>query len=323
MVKLNEQDRKILATLEFRAHEPLANIARLCKLRESTVRATLQRFISEKLIITRRLYINPYLLGWTNYAIFISFGQEGTKEEVRFKAYLSKQSNVTWIADLGGEYQMSISVAARHISEVADFISKLTENFPGLILAKTISTRVKLKTFPRKYLSENTHKGLEFIQGGLGNYSLDEIDKKIFKAFSLPGFDSFRRLSERMGIPKSTFDRRVKNLIEKGVIQGLYYILEPSLIQIQEYRLLIKVTKPQEKFSERLLAEVKTLPQVRKWIHCVGEWDFELEINVRTGREVTIFISELKSRFANEITTVNAIPLFGEISVPATKAFFN
>ncbi|MFN8391256.1 MAG: Lrp/AsnC family transcriptional regulator [Bdellovibrionota bacterium] len=81
MKKLQEIDARVLSAVELCAREPLAKIARKCGLRESTVRTTLQRMIDERLIVTRRIYLNPYLLGWTNYAVYLVLAADGAASE--------------------------------------------------------------------------------------------------------------------------------------------------------------------------------------------------------------------------------------------------
>ncbi|MFN8391257.1 MAG: Lrp/AsnC family transcriptional regulator [Bdellovibrionota bacterium] len=166
---------------------------------------------------------------------------------------------------------------------------------------KEISIRAEIRTFPRKFLSRQAAGGAELLQGGEKTTELDDIDARVLKAAGTPGFESFRRLAERAGISSSTFDRRVKQLEAKKVIEGFYYILEPALFQMQEYRLLLSAPSAKPKLGERLLHEARCHPNVRKWIRCVGSWDYELEVNVRSSRDASALVSELRRKFHGEV----------------------
>lgn len=320
MKKLQDTDARILSAIELRAREPLAKIARCCGLRESTVRTSLQRLIDERLIVTRRIYLNPYLLGWTNFAVYLVLAADGAASDSPLRLFLAKQKRISWIAEFGGEYHLAFSIAARHISEVSRFLERIAEQFPDSVSRKEISVRTEIRTFPRKFLNAEAASGVELLQGGIENTQLDEIDARVLRAAGSPGFESFRRLAERAGISSSTFDRRLKALEAKKVIEGFYYILDPGLFQMQEYRLLLSVPSAKPKLNERLLAEARRHPNIRKWIRCVGSWDYELEINVRSSRDASALVSELRKKFAREIGVVNSLPLFGETSVPAYQA---
>src|SRR4051794_27120947 len=114
-VKLTEQEKTVLSLVEFRARATLTEIAQECGYKDTTVRYILNKLTEKGIITDRRAYLNPALLGFTNYAVYISMASWSGHDRESLSAYLSKAPRVTWFAEVGGDYQFALTFGAYNI----------------------------------------------------------------------------------------------------------------------------------------------------------------------------------------------------------------
>lgn len=316
-MKYNERDLRILAALEMRADEPLPALARECRCKVSTVRYALAKFIEDGVIVTRRVYLNPDIVGFTNYAFYLTLALGRHLDEFsKFRAYLSKQPRVNWFAEIGGDYQCAFRVSVKSLKDLLELWERLGKTFGQTIIRKEASIRAASSTFARSFLEQQPARTVEFRQGGEARHELSEVDRRVLTALSTEGFESFRALAARFDIPSSTFDRRIKALHKLGVIQGHYYILNVERLGLNEFRLLLHTRGHGANLTSRLRQFAKSHPRIRKYIQCLGSWDYELEITVRSGKEAAAIAALIQAKFRDEIEYVRTVPLFGEVNCP-------
>jgi DNA-binding Lrp family transcriptional regulator len=315
-LRLSEQEKIVLSHVEFQARTPIPDIARDCGYKTSTVRYILNKFIDSGLITERRSFLNLSLLGFTNYALYITISSWGERERESLHRFLSRAPGVTWFAPVGGDFQYIVTFSASHAEELVEFRHYLSQRFSHVIYGQTVSLRLALWLFPRKYLAKDPRRQAGWFQGGSHRVALDDIDTRLLTAVSRGGFDSFRLLAERAELPPSTFDRRVRALEERGVIQGYCYRMNPTKIGFEEFRLLVHPLSVTRDFTSRLLAFSRSHPNVRKFVQCLAEWDYEMEVSVPSAREVSAFIATLNERFRGELRRVRVVPLFAEVNCP-------
>src|SRR3954447_13412890 len=111
-LKLSEQERVVLSVAEFRARAPLSEIAKECGYKETAVRYILKKLIDSQVILARRAYMNPYLMGFTNYTVYISLASWREKDRESLARFLTRAPRVTWFAEMGGDYQYAASLYA-------------------------------------------------------------------------------------------------------------------------------------------------------------------------------------------------------------------
>lgn len=317
-LRLSDEERAVLSSAEFAARAPFSELAGSCGLKESAVRYLVNRLIRRGVILGRSPYLNPCLLGCTNYALYIAMASGSGRDREAFSRFLHDTPAVTWFVEAGGDFQYALTFSARHVGELADLRDSLSDRFSHIISGLTVCTRVALWFFPRKYLAANgpgTARG--WFQGGGGDATLDPIDATVLSALSRDRFDSLRALAQRAGIPASTFDRRVRALEEKGVIQGFHYLIDAHAIGFEDFRLLVHSRGMRKDLTDRLVAFSKAHPNVRKLIQCICDWDYELEISVPSAREVRKVVEDLHERFGDDLGRLRVIPLFSDVSGPA------
>lgn len=316
-VRLSEEEKVVLSLVEFYARAPFSEIASSCGLKESSVRYLVKRLIDRGVITGRLPYLNLYLLGFTNYALYFTMNPWSDQDRKEFSRFLSETVQVTWFMEMGGEFQYALTFSGRHVQDLAVLRERISDKFSHIIAGLTVSTRVALWTFPRKYLAAQELPTVpEWLQGGVCEPTLDPIDTRVLTALSHDRFDSLRVLAKRAGLPPSTFDRRVRALQDTGVIQGFHYLINAHAIGFEDFRLLVHARGVTRDLTDRLFSFSRSHLNIRKFIHCICEWDYEFEVSVPSTRELQKVVEVMYERFGHEIRRIRVVPLFVDVSGP-------
>jgi len=128
--------------------------------------------------------------------------------------------------------------------------------------------------------------------------TLDEIDKNILRILQENARTSYREIQEKLGISIGTIHNRISKLKEKGVVEGYTLRLNNEKLG---YKLsfLIRINID-GKFTEEILEDLTTIPEVCSIFHTTGEQSAALICRFKKSEDVHNFIRELnKKEFIN------------------------
>jgi len=304
---------KILAYFELRANASVVSAAKALKMQIPTVRYQLSRLIDTGVITSKRAYVDINRLGYTSYFIFFSLASSSATLRSKLLKKLIDIPQVVWLCEVGGEFHYGVSIAVLSPREVLAFIESLSNTTPNLIRDKLLSIRVSVTTFPKKYLSAGKLYKSLLSQGANTVEPVDQTSKSVLYFISKPSFDTERMLAEKSGIVPSTFSRKVRELEKLKIITGYQYIVDVSKLQRQVYRLLVITMSRDENLRQRIYKFSESHPLITKFIECLGQWDYELEVVARDNEEISILRAELLENLPDSIDKVIVVPLLKSI----------
>jgi Lrp/AsnC family transcriptional regulator for asnA, asnC and gidA len=124
--------------------------------------------------------------------------------------------------------------------------------------------------------------------------ALDDIDKNILRILQDDARTSYREIQDRLGISIGTIHNRISKLRDQGVIQG--YTLRLSNEKLG-YKLsfLIRINCD-GKFTEDILNDIATVPEVCSVFHTTGEQSAALICRFKDSEDVHKFIRKLNEK---------------------------
>ncbi|MFX1479752.1 MAG: Lrp/AsnC family transcriptional regulator [Promethearchaeota archaeon] len=128
--------------------------------------------------------------------------------------------------------------------------------------------------------------------------TLDEIDRNILRILQDNARTSYREIQEKLGISIGTIHNRISKLKERGVVEGYTLRLNNEKLG---YKLsfLIRINID-GKFTEEILEDLTTIPEVCSIFHTTGEQSAALICRFKKSEDVHNFIRELnKKEFIN------------------------
>lgn len=310
-MRLSEGQQKVLGALELNAEKPLNLVARETRMKHRNVQRIFSDLVERGVINGKTAIIDIARLGLVEHAFMLSVSLKYIHELDDAIAYLLKHRAVSWIAEVGGAYDLMFNVVARHAKEVQSFFDRLTKNFPGLIKHKTLYLRTERLRYWRGYLCNKNHRRPGFHLGKHQDLiSIDERDCLILGSLANLKHDSFRDLAHSLKIPIATFLRRLRAMERQGLILGFGYRIDLELLKMEQYRILISVTHDSEEWYRRLQNFCLRTGRVKLLTRTLGGVDFDLEVDVSNPREIKTLLFDIRGLFPEASATTEAIPIF-------------
>jgi Lrp/AsnC family transcriptional regulator for asnA, asnC and gidA len=123
---------------------------------------------------------------------------------------------------------------------------------------------------------------------------LDEIDKNILRILQEDARTSYREIQDKLGISIGTIHNRIAKLKKNGVIEGYTLRLNNEKLG---YKLafLIRINCD-GKFTEKILDDLRKIPEVCSIFHTTGEQSAALICRFRESDDVHKFIRDLNQK---------------------------
>lgn len=309
--KLSERDRAILVTTQFDAFQSAVTVAKRLKVKSHAVHYSLNS-LREKGIIRPVALINPFALGLQQFGVFFSLAPHSQDSPQRVLTELAAHPAVAWLAELGGRYQYGFTYCCRSIFDFSNFLEQLATRFGDIFFEKTILTNLSFTLFRKRYLSNTKPENDCLIQGGKaeGRESLDEIDMAVLKAYASDGVRSQQHTARALGIPRSTVQYRVQKLESSGIIQNYIHLISARKLGYEVYRLLVHARGFSQQLKDSLFEFARNEDSVVNFIHCIGDWDFEMTVEVAQSSEITALIQRLNRTHGTHIHRTEILTIF-------------
>lgn len=315
-VKLSINARKILSVVENDADLPLSTVVRRTRLKSHTIRYELAKLQSQG-IVKYYPFINVYPLGLTPYSIYFSLSQKGRQVRSSFLKALKTSKRVSWICEVGGRYNLAISVLVHSVRELSKFLGELIDKFGGAIARKEILVQLSLHLFTTKYLfpDQKVTQNILSWTPNEGLYQPDECDRTILAGLVQEDYKSFRELARKLKLPSSTVDRRIQQLKKSGVIAGTAFLPNPLRFGAEQYKLLLYINDNSSTFKATLLEFCRLHQNITVLVENLGAWDYELSVEVLQSTDVVDVVKDLESNFITDIEQIEVVQLFEEHKV--------
>jgi DNA-binding Lrp family transcriptional regulator len=314
-MKLTEREKAIIAAMHLEADTPAVEIQRILGFREATVRHCIKRLIDKGLL---RFYpfINVYPLGFNAYSLYFSLSDKGKQVRSDLMQHFKASPQVSWIAEIGGRYQLCITFLAKDLIQVQHFLEKVSAVFPDVFAEKVISPQLELTLFGPKYLGY-PQLGRSWIKWGVTDSQvvLDDLDHKILSNLEQSHYSSLSMFARQLSLPVSTVNWRVKQLEKRGVIVGFVHLINTSMLGMHTYKLLVSARSAQDDFRKALFGFAAEHPNITTFIQCIGGWDFELGVEIEDAAGVSRITQSMQKLLSNNIHSVEVIPQFKELKI--------
>lgn len=299
---MDMKTRKILFELDNNSRATFSQIAKATRLKQETVRYRIDKLYADGVIEKFLTIINTTLLGFTLYQVLIKLQNIDQSRKDSIISYLVEDSNVNWIGDLEGMYDVAFIVAVRSPVDLNKTIDTLFKRFGKFIMKKTISIHLKGKFFPRSYLAnESKQKTKEVTYEGKDTVKLTEKDKELCKLLSINSRASAVEISRKIGISADSVIKHIKKLEKDKVILGYSIILKHDKISQSHYKLLINLSNIEERKLNSFLTYIETTDRVIAIIRTLAEWDYEIDLEVENIEQLKEFTMKLTEKFSDII----------------------
>lgn len=311
MRNLTEAQRRLLGVLELRGGSSLRAVSREAGLAEHTVRYQVRHLQQRGLLERPRPFVDMPLLGFNVFGIYFSLAPEDQVRKEELLRRLVASPWVLWVIEIGGDYQYGVGLCARETIEVVRFFNRISTRVGNIFFEKSFSMRLSYADLGRGYLGANLNRGPPLrYQAGVDRVVVENRDLQLLSELSSGKHSSSLSASRALKMPNTTFERRRKRLEQERAILGYVYRVQAVELGMQLFKILIYVKGINPKLSNELFQFASKQPEVVYFVECVGEWDYEIGVEVVRASDVTHVTENLCAQFSGQLKTTKALPVF-------------
>lgn len=311
---LSETQKRILHAVIMRANVPEAEIARMLKLQQHTVRRAIKFFLESGIFVRRCVFVDPHALGLSNYLVRLSLPLSARKHYDSFVKTLVDAEETVGLVEFGGDRHLELRIYTCDPNHVQLFFENLARQVKhpfhidecSLILDQEYSGTFEktpgvpvpppLRFHPRRPGEPTAH--------------LDEHDHATLSALANEHYLAWQDLARLLKVPLSTLRYRVERLEKLGVIRGHYYVVDVKSFNDQAFSVYLtsKVLNDGEK--EIVRSFCRKQPRISWMSFFFGGRSAEIMVRATNYRQAHDVVADLAKDCSDFIDTVEVRPLF-------------
>ena len=295
-------DKKIMCELDANCRIPISKLSKKLRIGRNTAAYRIQKLESEGVITKYICSINLGKLGYKTYKIYIKTTITTNIEENKFIDYIIKSDKTIHFLKVEGFYDYSITIVAKNIIELDEFIMDVKSLFQSFIIDQAISILVYSRIFKfDKLILNHNDNNLKFEKYNeeQENYDIDDKDKLILNEISQKANESIINIAKNTKLSIDIVKYRMKTITK--IVNSFRAIFDFDKLGYYQYTILLK-TKNMTKNSEmKLFGWASQNNKILYYNKRIGNFDFEITIAISNIQELNDFLKELKKEFMNNI----------------------
>lgn len=307
MRKIDKKDRRLLFELDRNARASYVDIAKQVGMSAPTVRYRIERLVRLGIIAQYYAIINTARFGYAQFKVLLQL--QSVSEDIvnELIAELTASAHVTWVVRLEGSFDVGFTVRVARILDLSTFLDTLAPRYGALISRRSISVNVKSEYLTRDYLvsaGRRAHPVTRIYEATAVQLSIDTINEQILRLISADSRISAAQiaaelphhLQHKTTLTPEAILQRIKRLQRERVITGYNLVLEHRLLQQLHYKVLLYFNRASPEIVDRFVADCKTISRIVYIIKALGEWDYEIDLEVLDVNQFREIMMELSKR---------------------------
>ena len=238
-MKLTKADKILLRELEYNARIFEKELANMCHLSKDSVRYRMNRLKELGIIETPGAFLDHTKQGYDSYKAYFKLNATKKQKEELVK-YLQTKKEVFATFEASGSWDFGIVVFTITRKEYYEFESKLLSKFGKILYSKdfclmTEATMLQTNTIQ----TGNKRKKFKIWDGG--EKKIDEKDKEIINELHKNAKQTLVSLSGKLGMSIDSINKRIKKLVQEGIISFFKTPINYQLLGYEKYKLFIYV----------------------------------------------------------------------------------
>jgi Lrp/AsnC family leucine-responsive transcriptional regulator len=303
MVDIDLKDRKILYQLDLNCRQSNAQIGKKVGLSKQVVDYRIKKMEEQGILTGYWTCIDSYRFGFQVYRYYLVTQNATSSKKDEMILYIADYKN-TWVTcGLTGNYDLDAIIWVKNIPEFYQFWDKFNEKYGDYITEKIFSVYLEADAYPLSFLLGNEYpkKDRENPQhtGLMNPISITKEDAVLLKEIVSNARISLVNLSEKLHCSSQAANYRLKQLQEKGIIQGFRVGIDIGKLGYMHYKVdiwLKELTKRREIW--RYLRENSHVTFINT---SAGYADLEVEFNVESLDNLLHYMDEVQGKFFNAI----------------------
>jgi DNA-binding Lrp family transcriptional regulator len=309
MVKIDVKDRKILYELDKNSRVSYSKIAKAVRLSQETVRYRVSNMIKKGVIKKFFTVVDPAKLGYAFYKVLIKLHNVDAERIQEIVSFLKKKDSVVWLVSIDGSYDLGFVVKVTNVIELSNLIDDLNAKYNMFISRRVISINIIGEYLLRDYLINKERQVKEQVSytAQFKPYKIDEKDKEIIRELTKDSRISAIDIAKKLNISSDSVIQRLRKLEKEKVITHHNIVLNHNKLKQLQYKILLYLNNVSQEKIRSFINYCRTKSNLVYIIKSLGEWDYELDIEVENVEDYRKIMRDLTKEFSEIINDYNAL----------------
>jgi len=308
---MDKKDLKIIEQLQGNARTPFSKIAREVGLSADSVANRIESLRNKGILGNDFVYINFHKLGYVDYGVYLSTVSLSTQTKKEIIDHISGHRNVHYFSETGGSYNFIIGILAKNPPEFNRILESLIMPFYQYIYSKEIIIRLNIDQYASLLTADEKELLSARFGGSIEDEQLDQQDQIILEHLTKTARAKIITIANELEMSSSSVIQRIKSLKSRGIITGYYQPVNLNSQGYQVYNLTLSLVLTTNEIHSRLKSYCQNNPHTRWLIQTMGDWDFELGIEVKDQKELQKIMDELKEK-VHQIAKIDFVTIFSQ-----------
>ncbi|MDP2946925.1 MAG: winged helix-turn-helix transcriptional regulator [Nanoarchaeota archaeon] len=304
-------DLKILSILDENARISIVEIAKQLNISRQVANNRLKKMESNGIILGHFTIFDSGVVGYNWYRALIRLLNITKKEKDEIILFLKNHSNVTWLGEVGGRWDIAVNFACKNPSAFNDISEELSVKFGSFIKEIEILVYLDIYDYDRSYLNPDDHSRKTFFHkmSSNNNVKLDDLDYKLISCLSKNARLDNTEIGHTLNVSRNTIKNRIEYLIKQGVILGFRTFPNLQKIGRESNMLFLEINRLNRERETELYYFLQLLPQVTFVVKHVAQWKVGMEIETKNSREFQDILTNIRSQFSDIISDYDTFPI--------------
>ncbi len=296
-------DRKLIYELDKNSRAPYSVLAKATRTKQETVRYRVAQLVKTGAIQKFLTIINTKKLGFSYYKLFIKLQNINETKKNKILAFLKENTKIAWVAELDGNFDISCIIAIQNQQELELLINDLYGYFGNMIMKKEVVINLQAEFFPRDYLinAERKIQSAPIYKAIQEFRMLDTTDKAICSFLAENARMSAVDIGKQLHLSPDTIIQRVKRLQKEEIISGFTLVLNNEILHQLHYKIALYLTSVDQRQIMTMLSFIRNNKRVISIVKVLGEWDYEIDIEVEHPQQLKEIIMNITNQFSEMI----------------------
>ena len=310
MVKLSEEDRKLLFIMQMRTREPVPSLAKLVGETEHSTRRRLGRLQNMDILHTMPI-LNLSVLGYSRFKIIFSTGKNLKSSKSALFEAIIRHPQTLFLADVGGDGEAALIAIAKSFEHLSVYLRSFSNEFEGAFLIKEVLPILGHCFIGTRELAPSTPRqpAIEWRESE-NRTTIDSENSSILYHYCNSKIRSLSELSRLIKIPQSTLSYRLSVMEKEGLIAGYFNGFDPVDLGMFPFHIYLSFRGMSDKIESKLYKLALDSTEVDLITRHIGSWDFALLCYVKSARALTPFTDKLNESFRENLAKLSIVPQF-------------
>lgn len=289
-MKLNYKDLKLIAELEKNSRASITQMARAIGVSKEVANYRLKKLIASGLVKEFSAVIDYFSLGFELYRMLVNLHniKENTIKEILSDLKKSKMTSVHLTVQ--SQWDLDIRMWIKRPEEFYEFYEGFVQKYSDFIQNKEFSIITRMYLFRHSYLY-GEHEAI-VLKSQKNPQIIEEADYAVLYSLKENPKMEIINLSKKLGMPSTTLNYKIKQLMAKGIIKCFVPVLNVSLLGYNTYIVLMSLSNPSKK--NQVVEYLSQKPNVTEIHESIGETDIEFRADFKTAMELEAFLEKLR-----------------------------